>query len=135
MIAISDPWARRRSYLVGGEGHAPVVAVLPARVKPDESIAAPQGHGPRARSISLQIGTFLGTTTGTTMPIAGPSGLAPPPEAAGGKGRGRLGRVARDTSSGKESDVAGKKRPKSLAQTEKKAPTKPKRPKKPSRGK
>jgi hypothetical protein len=34
---------------------------------------------------------------------------------------------------GKEPDVAGKKRPKSLAQTEKKA--KPKRPKKTSRGK
>jgi hypothetical protein len=49
--------------------------------------------------------------------------------------RGRLGRVARDTSSGKESDVAGKKRPKSLAQTVKKAPAKPKRPKKTSRGK
>jgi hypothetical protein len=36
---------------------------------------------------------------------------------------------------GKESDVAGKKRPKSLAQTGKKAPAKPKRPKKTSRGK
>ena len=35
----------------------------------------------------------------------------------------------------KEPDVAGKKRPKSLAQTEKKAPAKPKRPKKTSRGK
>lgn len=56
-------------------------------------------------------------------------------EAARGKGRGRLGRVARDTSSGRESDVAGKKRPKSLAQTGKKEPAKPKRPKKTSRGK
>jgi hypothetical protein len=36
---------------------------------------------------------------------------------------------------GKESDVAGKKRPKSLAHTAKKAPAKPKRPKKTSRGK
>jgi len=71
----------------------------------------------------------------TTMPITDPSGLAPPAEAARGKGRGRLGRVARDTSSGKESDVAGKKRPKSLAQAGKKAPAKPKRPKKTSRGK
>jgi hypothetical protein len=35
----------------------------------------------------------------------------------------------------KEPDVAGKKRPKSLAQTEKKAPGKAKRPKKTSRGK
>jgi hypothetical protein len=58
-----------------------------------------------------------------------------PCSAARGKGRGRLGRVARDTSSGKESDVAGKKRPKSLAQTGKKAPAKPKQPKKTSRGK
>jgi hypothetical protein len=58
-----------------------------------------------------------------------------PCSAARGKGRGRLGRVARDTSSGKESDVASKKRPKSLAQTVKKAPATPKRPKKTSRGK
>jgi hypothetical protein len=36
---------------------------------------------------------------------------------------------------GKESDVAGKNRLKSLAQTVKKAPAKPKRPKKTSRGK
>jgi hypothetical protein len=45
MIAISDPWARRRSYLVEGEGHAPVVAVLRGqrRTRPDESI---QRHGP-----------------------------------------------------------------------------------------
>ena len=35
----------------------------------------------------------------------------------------------------KEPDVAGKKRPKSLAQTGTKAPAKPKRPKKTSRGK
>jgi hypothetical protein len=35
----------------------------------------------------------------------------------------------------KETDVAGKKRPKSLVQTEKKAAAKPKRPKKTSRGK
>jgi hypothetical protein len=35
----------------------------------------------------------------------------------------------------KEPDVAGKKRSKSLVQTEKKAPAKPKRPKKTSRGK
>jgi hypothetical protein len=35
----------------------------------------------------------------------------------------------------KEPDVAGKKRPKSLVQTEKRAPAKPKRPKKTSRGK
>ncbi len=35
----------------------------------------------------------------------------------------------------KEPDVAGKKRPKSLAQTGTKAPVKPKRPKKTSRGK
>jgi len=35
----------------------------------------------------------------------------------------------------KEPDVAGKKRSKSLTQTEKKAPAKPKRPKKTSRGK
>jgi hypothetical protein len=34
-----------------------------------------------------------------------------------------------------EPDVAGKKRPKSLSQTEKKTPAKPKRPKKTSRGK
>jgi hypothetical protein len=61
--------------------------------------------------------------------------LWPPAETARGKGRGRLSRVARDTSSGKESDVAGKKRPKSLAQTEKNAPAKSKRPKKTSRGK
>ena len=44
-------------------------------------------------------------------------------------------RVPGSTSNGKESDVAGKKRPKSLAQTAKKAPAKPKRPKKTSRGK
>jgi hypothetical protein len=36
---------------------------------------------------------------------------------------------------GKEPDVAGKKRPKSLVQPEKKVPAKPKRPKKTSRGK
>jgi hypothetical protein len=41
----------------------------------------------------------------------------------------------RSRTAGKEPDVAGKKRPKSLAQTEKKAPAKPKRPKKASRGK
>ena len=35
----------------------------------------------------------------------------------------------------KEPEVAGKKRPKSLAQSEKKAPAKTKRPKKTSRGK
>jgi hypothetical protein len=35
----------------------------------------------------------------------------------------------------KEPDLAGKKRPKSLANTEKKTPAKPKRPKKTSRGK
>jgi hypothetical protein len=35
----------------------------------------------------------------------------------------------------RELDVAGKKRPKSLSQTQKKAPAKPKRPKKTSRGK
>jgi hypothetical protein len=35
----------------------------------------------------------------------------------------------------KEPDLAGKKRPKSLADTEKKAPAKPKRSKKTSRGK
>jgi hypothetical protein len=38
-------------------------------------------------------------------------------------------------STGKESDVAGKKRPKSSAQAVKKTPAKPKRPKKTSRGK
>jgi hypothetical protein len=36
---------------------------------------------------------------------------------------------------GKEPEVAGKKRPKSLGKTEKKTPTKSKRPKKTSRGK
>jgi len=36
---------------------------------------------------------------------------------------------------GKETQVAGKKRPKSQAQTTEKTPTKPKRPKKTSRGK
>jgi hypothetical protein len=44
-----------------------------------------------------------------------------------------LGLAGRDT--GKEPEVAGKKRPKSQAQTEKKTPSKPKRPKKTSRGK
>jgi hypothetical protein len=43
------------------------------------------------------------------------------------------GAAGRDTA--KEPEVAGKKRPKSQAQTEKKTPTKPKRPKKTSRGK
>jgi hypothetical protein len=42
---------------------------------------------------------------------------------------------ASEQDSGKELDVAGKKRPKSLVQTQKKAPAKPKRPKKTSRGK
>jgi hypothetical protein len=42
-------------------------------------------------------------------------------------------RQGRDT--GKEPGVAGKKRPRSQAQTQKKTPTKPKRPKKTSRGK
>ena len=42
---------------------------------------------------------------------------------------------ASEQDSRKEPDVAGKKRPKSLVQTEKKAPAKPKRPKKTSRGK
>jgi hypothetical protein len=48
-----------------------------------------------------------------------------------------LSRVPGSTSTGKESDVAGKKRPKSLTHSEKKAPAKPKpkRPKKTSRGK
>jgi len=41
----------------------------------------------------------------------------------------------RQEGQGKELDVAEKKRPKSLAQTEKKTPTKAKRPKKISRGK
>jgi hypothetical protein len=52
---------------------------------------------------------------------------------AGGSG----GRVTRFlfTRSAEGADVAGKKRPKSLAQTEKKAPAKAKRPKKTSRGK
>ena len=48
-------------------------------------------------------------------------------------------RLARVTPGSKdnweESHVAGKKRPKSVAQTEKKPPAKPKRPKKTSRGK
>jgi hypothetical protein len=42
---------------------------------------------------------------------------------------------AGSTLSGKESDLAGKKRPKSPAQAVKKTPAKPKRPKKTSRGK
>jgi hypothetical protein len=42
---------------------------------------------------------------------------------------------ASEQDSRKEPDVAGKKRPKSLGQTEKKAPATPKRPKKTSRGK
>jgi hypothetical protein len=46
-----------------------------------------------------------------------------------------LGCTLRCRTAGKEPDVAGKKRPKSPAQTEKKAPAKPKRPKKTSRGK
>jgi len=56
-------------------------------------------------------------------------------EADHGTGRGYLSRVPGSTSTGKESEVAGTKRPKSLAQTTKKAPAKPKRPKKTSRGK
>jgi hypothetical protein len=44
-----------------------------------------------------------------------------------------LGSCSPDPAEG--ADVAGKKRPKSLAQTEKKAPAKAKRPKKTSRGK
>ena len=42
---------------------------------------------------------------------------------------------ASEQDSRRERYVAGKKRPKSLVQTEKKAPAKPKRPKKTSRGK
>jgi hypothetical protein len=50
-------------------------------------------------------------------------------------GRGRLARLHQGGNIGKESEVAGKKRPKSLTETGKKTPTKPKRPKKTSRGK
>jgi hypothetical protein len=42
---------------------------------------------------------------------------------------------SRSLRSRKEPNLAGKKRPKSLAHAEKKAPAKPKRPKKTSRGK
>jgi hypothetical protein len=52
----------------------------------------------------------------------------------GAREPGSLG-CASEQDSRKEPDVAGKKRPKSLAQTEKKAPAKPKRPKKTARGK
>jgi hypothetical protein len=49
-----------------------------SRLQADESIAAPKGHGPPDSAIfSLQIGMFLGTTTGTTMAIAGPSSRHP----------------------------------------------------------
>jgi hypothetical protein len=44
-------------------------------------------------------------------------------------------RVAPDEDNREEPDVGGKKRPKMLAQTEKKLPAKPKRPRKTSRGK
>jgi hypothetical protein len=45
-----------------GEGHAPVVAVLVASAKADESIAAPKGHGPLdPAGFFLQTGCFQGT--------------------------------------------------------------------------
>ncbi len=47
----------------------------------------------------------------------------------------RLARVRREQGQREEPHVAGKKRPKSVAQTEKKLSAKPKRPKKTSRGK
>jgi hypothetical protein len=48
--------------------------------KADESIAAPKEHGPPdSAAFHLQIGIFVGTTTGTTMAIADPwPRLAPP---------------------------------------------------------
>jgi hypothetical protein len=58
-----------------GEGHAPLWQYFSRLAKADESIPAPKGRGPpEPAAFPLQIGTFLGTTTGTTMPIADPSG-------------------------------------------------------------
>jgi hypothetical protein len=64
---------------VGGEGHAPVVAVLlPSAKKADKSIAAPKGHGPPdPAAFPLQTGGFLGTTMGAKMATADPSGRHP----------------------------------------------------------
>jgi hypothetical protein len=66
-----------------GEGHAPVVAVLLASAKPDESIAAPKGHGPPdPAAFPLQTEGFLGATMGAKMAIGGPLWPAPPPRLA-----------------------------------------------------
>ena len=67
--------------------------------------------------------------------VDGPAQLRGQAESPGGTAwePGRVPVGARQI--GKESDVAGKKRPKSIAQAVKKAAGKPKRPKKTSRGK
>ena len=65
---------------------------------------------------------------------AGSLALSAEEEAGGTRKASSLG-CPSEQDSRKEPDVAGKKRLKSLAQTEKKAPAKPKRPKKTARGK
>jgi hypothetical protein len=91
------PWRaplRGSPAVLVGEGHAPVVAVLLASAKPDESIAAPKGHGPPdPPAFLLQIGCFLGTTMGAMMAIADPSGphrSAASPPWVGGEGHAPL---------------------------------------------
>ena len=66
---------------------------------------------------------------------AGSLALTAEEEADDGTGEASSLGCAWEQDSRKEPDVAGKKRPKSLVQTEKEAPAKPKRPKKASRGK
>jgi hypothetical protein len=66
---------------------------------------------------------------------AGSLALTAEEEADDGTGDASSLGCASEQDSRKEPDVAGKKRPKSLVQTEKKAPAKPKRRKKTSRGK
>jgi hypothetical protein len=80
-------------------------------------------------SISSSLSAFVIGSSAGSLPLTAEE------EADDGKREASSLVCASGQDSRKEPDVAGKKRPKSLVQTEKRAPAKPKRPKKTSRGK
>ena len=58
-----------------GESHAPVVTVLLAFAKADESIAAPKGHGPPdPAACPLQIANFQDPPEGAIIAFLDPLG-------------------------------------------------------------